>query len=303
MDLTYNRKRLNEIKRKLVSNNLVMDEYPNMSLFKHKFIVYMIIDKANNKRYIGSTSDFNQRVNHYIYDVVNSIKSPQPIVKAMQEKGLENFRIVPIDMVSDIQDLRKKEYEYILRFRTFDPTIGYNVTNPLGDFPVRRRSYGQQHTAKTKANKAKFIAAINLADKIMYISEGLKLFADITNSSKDLVKNEARDCRQHRGYYIIYLNSKDRTPLYEKILEKQFEVDNNIYHTPTKRGRWKVKYDKYLAACNQVIDIFDNGNADKLQEEGYKCYYLHYDLTNEKPYIIDPIETFFNEIDLTTFLD
>ena len=304
MDLTYNKKFLEEIKRKFVVESLTDSNFPDMSKYKHKYIVYLIINRKNGMRYVGSTTDFNQRINHYIYDIVNPINSPQKIVIAMRNEGIEDFMIVPIDMVHNRDELRAKEFEYIKLFRTTNPNYGYNMANPRGD-PVVRRGVGHLHKPITKAGKAKFIAAVNPDAKDMYVSEGMKLFADITDSTKDLVKNEAKACIRHRGYYIIYLNYNDRTALYNKTFERWEELAGimNDQRAGEKRGRNRANFNQYLEVSNMVTKMVEEETCVHFLEDGYTCHFLHYDLSGQKPYLIDNIGIFFENYDLTMFDD
>ena len=302
MDLTYNKEKLNKIKEKFVVNNLVSKEsVTDMSIFKGHCIIYLIVNLKNGKKYIGSTVDFNDRVNHYIHACLNYEYPHQKISRIMKSEGIENFIIIPIDTSKNRYDLRSKEREYIRMYNTMDPNIGYNDVLPPENEAVHSFYKGHSHTAKTKANKAKFIAAINDTDKIMYISEGLKLFADITNSSKDLVKNEAKTCRRHRGYFIIYLNSKDRISLYDKAYNNLLDIENDIYHTPTKRSRWRAVAKPYVECANMVSLMLDEGSSDVFVKNGYTCHYLHYDLSEKSNYIIDPIDKFFETVNLDSF--
>lgn len=300
MDLSVTNAQLEKIRKSFVVSNPVTREPVDMSLFRGKFVIYCIQDLTNNLKYIGSTINFSNRVGRYLYEYSNKVQTNQKIVRIMRKKSIENFIIFPIDVSINRLDLRQKEREYILRYQTNDPNIGYNdVLPPIHD---RIKNYpGHAHTAKTKAGKAKFIAAVNNETKEMYISEGMKLFADITNSTKDLVKNEAKNCVRHRGFYIIYLNSTDRTALYDRTFDRYMDVVNDVYPTGEKRGRNRARFGEYIAAADMVIELLETESAQVFFDAGYKCHYLHYDLSNQKPYLIDPIDTFFDTIDITSF--
>lgn len=301
MDLMYNKSQLEKIKNDFAVSNPVTREPVNMLLFKGKCVIYAIVDLTNNLRYIGSTVDFNNRVNRYIYEYTNDVHTNQKIVRIMKSKGIDKFIIFPIDTSTNRFDLREKEREYILKYRTNEPAYGYNSTIETRVSVKHYNHEGHAHTAKTKAGKAKFIAAVNAETKTMYISEGMKLFADITQSTKDLVKNEARACMRHRGYYIIYLNSKDRIELYDKTYGRYLDLINNNYPTTDRRGRNRAQFDQYISASSMVTQMLDEESINVFTDAGYTCYYLHYDLSNQKPYLIDPIDVFFETVDLSSF--
>ena len=302
MDIVYNLENLRKYKENFVVLNPDCPIYIDPSSYKGKYIIYMIMNLKDGKRYIGSTVDFNNRVNRYIYYYFHDEPNSNPVSRAIKEEGIENFRIMPIAVIETRDKLRLAERETIIMYNCLDPKYGYNKTLPsitekVHEYP----NGGHPHYARTKANKAKFIAAVNDSEKKLVISEGMKLFADITSSSKDLVKNEAKDCRRHRGYYIIYLNSSDRNMLFTKINFKLLDVQNGVYTTPTKRGRWRVQYQCYINASNMVSTMLEEGNANNFLEEGYTCSFLHYDLSERYPYLIDPIDVFFETYDLQIF--
>ena len=53
----------------------------------------MLINKINNKRYVGSSINLTKRMTSYYYDVASNNKANLPIIRAMKKYGLENFSL------------------------------------------------------------------------------------------------------------------------------------------------------------------------------------------------------------------
>lgn len=294
MNFIENREELTQIRSKFAILNYATREPVNFSQFKGKYVVYAILNLVNKKYYIGSTIDFAQRVNHYIYHYFNGGNENREIVAEIARRGIENFVMIPIDTANTRDELRIKEGEYILSWDATNPAKGYNKMVP------------KHHTIHTtcalnKASRSKHVVAINPDTKHIVISEGMKLFADYTDSTKDLVKNEARTGRKHRGYFIIYLNYKDRTEIYERMYTRAMDVQNDVYHTKTKRSRWRDGSVQYIECADLVSDMLEDGNEDCFVNAGYHCDYLHYDMSGQTNAKVDPISVFFDTVDLSQF--
>lgn len=91
------------------------------------FTVYMHINKINNKKYIGITSqEVNQRWRNgrgYVHGV---------FVKAIDKYGWENFEhIILADGLSEEKAIELEKY-YIKKFKTHSNQFGYNVSHGGG---------------------------------------------------------------------------------------------------------------------------------------------------------------------------
>lgn len=85
-------------------------------------IIYKIINKLNNKCYIGQTiRSINSRWNRHCCKTNNSA-----IAKAIQKYGKHNFEIRMIARANSIDELNHREIYYIKLFNTISPN-GYNL--------------------------------------------------------------------------------------------------------------------------------------------------------------------------------
>lgn len=110
------------------------------------FVIYKIINKINNKIYIGQTTrTLNERITSYKYE-----KSNRPIINALKKYGMNSFQFEIIDKAFSVDELNLLEEEWIEKLNTRNLNIGYNLraggTNSF---------YGKNHNNKTKEKLSK----------------------------------------------------------------------------------------------------------------------------------------------------
>lgn len=108
-----------------MNNNMELVKATSDELRTCKSIVYMIVNKINNKAYIGITSQtFRKRYysdfrNHHNVHLKNAIK----------KYGAKNFDVILLEKeVESYEQLKKLEMKYIKKIKTFDKKYGYNQT-------------------------------------------------------------------------------------------------------------------------------------------------------------------------------
>ena len=89
-------------------------------------IIYMIENKANDKKYIGQTRcGIEIRLRQHIKDSRGN--SNYPIHRAIRKYGIENFDVTTI-CSTNVDHLNELEQYYIKKYRTFFKDGGYNLT-------------------------------------------------------------------------------------------------------------------------------------------------------------------------------
>lgn len=88
-----------------------------------KSIVYMIVNKINNKAYIGiSVHSFNRR-----YSTGLEKHHNLHLRKSIKKYGVENFDVILLEKeIKNEEQLNKLEIEYIKKYQTVNPKYGYN---------------------------------------------------------------------------------------------------------------------------------------------------------------------------------
>lgn len=96
-----------------------------------EYIIYKIINKVNNKVYIGQTINFKERVRSHRETAFrkSSREYNKPLYRAMRKYGLENFEIKIIDdSATSFEELNEKEIYYIQKYNScVDYGCGYNL--------------------------------------------------------------------------------------------------------------------------------------------------------------------------------
>lgn len=87
-------------------------------------IVYAITNKINGKQYVGQTI---RSLKERWAEHCKKTSDCSAIIRAIQKYGKENFTIQTIYTAVSIEELNKKEQEFIKEFNTFKPN-GYNLT-------------------------------------------------------------------------------------------------------------------------------------------------------------------------------
>lgn len=86
-------------------------------------VVYKIINKINNKIYIGKTfQDINTRFRQHYF-----VNESTLIHKAMVKYGIDNFSLDILYSSIDEEEINEKEIFYIEYYNARDKNIGYNI--------------------------------------------------------------------------------------------------------------------------------------------------------------------------------
>lgn len=103
--------------------------------------VYKIVNKLNNKVYIGATSQScTKRFKQHIWK--SNEGSNYALHKAIREFGELNFEVESIEYVDSVEKLKEREKYWVIQYRSKNPEYGYN-SDCGGDIMF--------HTEETKA--------------------------------------------------------------------------------------------------------------------------------------------------------
>lgn len=91
-------------------------------------LVYKITNKINNKIYIGlTTCSLEYRWSRHLTESRNT-GNTKPLYKAIRKYGQDNFSIEILETTNDFQYLGELEREYIKKYESQNPQIGYNLS-------------------------------------------------------------------------------------------------------------------------------------------------------------------------------
>jgi group I intron endonuclease len=122
---------------------------------KKSGIIYIAINKINNKQYIGQTiQTLEHRKNKHYKTAING--SPLKFHRALLKYDIENFEWKILE--ENVIDLDNKEQYYINLLHTKNPN-GYNLTNG------GRTNLGMKHSKKSKEKISKAIKGHKMIDR------------------------------------------------------------------------------------------------------------------------------------------
>ena len=174
--------------------------------------IYKIINKTNNKVYIGQSTNIKKRFKEHNFYISNNIK--YPLYKAIRKYGLHNFEFIIIEVINDRKELDQKEQYWLDNYQSYLPEKGYNLASTAGSkknykvsqetrLKMAKAKKGKKHSEETKnkiskSNKGKHI-----------LSEEHKLKLSESHKGK-IVSKETREklSKSHKG--------KKRKPLSKK---------------------------------------------------------------------------------------
>ena len=211
--------------------------------------IYCIENKKNGKKYIGSTYSYyssnddilprlNKRLSHYLYEynkLRNSTRSikyvSRPIIRAMVDDDIENFIMYPLAETTKQNHFKAEDY-FIQKYNTIKN--GYNVHKKARGNPI-----GRNMTVKDKLLRSDPIIAIHLNHKKIIFSDSMKLLADYLNTSKDIIKNNNRQGRVYKGWYIFYIDADKRNYVFNYyVLQNNLGIQkrgNPRYHSESSK--------------------------------------------------------------------
>jgi group I intron endonuclease len=110
--------------------------------------IYKIVNKINNKIYIGSTNNFSQRKRQHLHDLRYKKHGNDHLQKSFNKYGECNFYIDILELV-DIEFLISREQFWIDSLNVINHMIGYNK-NPIAGTTAGRDPSIARKTVETR---------------------------------------------------------------------------------------------------------------------------------------------------------
>ena len=122
--------------------------------------IYKIVNKINNKIYIGQSIDIDKRFYIHRQNSINNIN--HPLYNSIKCYGIDNFEFIIIEEIEDVNILDIREQYYIDHYKSYDRNFGYNLSPTAGgsnrgfklsEESIRKRTEsrkGYKHSEETK---------------------------------------------------------------------------------------------------------------------------------------------------------
>jgi group I intron endonuclease len=116
--------------------------------------IYKILNKINNKIYIGSATDIKKRWRDHKWHLNHNIHHNPHLQSAWNKYGRDNFEF-SIILVCSANELLIKENECVKIYNTLNNNHGYNINDP------QKICLGKKCSEETKSKQSKRMLGIN----------------------------------------------------------------------------------------------------------------------------------------------
>ncbi len=245
--------------------------------------VYLIVNKINNKLYIGSTiQSLSQRWSNHVWEAQNR-SSNNYFHRAIRKYGKENFHVELIDTANSLEELDQLENECIQFFNTLSP-YGYNS---LMDVPTHR-VFSKEFISRKRKAFNQFLNSLSqkqkeeIYTKIQYAHQGKYWQTCLTYKQRRYSKFFKSEVESAIAYdkMVLYLFGKDAKLNFpnqrSKYLMENLQLFYNFFIQKTKTSKYKgVSWDKNRKKWQAQIKRGQNKRISKRfdsEEEASRFY-------------------------------
>ena len=115
--------------------------------------IYLIENKTNNKKYVGSSIEINVRIMKHKYSLRRNYHANNYLQNSYNKYGEDNFEFSVLTLCDETELIDKENY-YINKFNSNDLTVGYNLAT-VNEF--RRNNYNEE----VKIKNSKYNLKVN----------------------------------------------------------------------------------------------------------------------------------------------
>lgn len=200
----------------------------NNNSWPNKNGIYRIHNKKNNKNYIGSAVNLNERLKQHYYELITNQHFNDHLQRSFNKYGLINFEVEIIEIFDspiDYKQLLKIEEKYILKFNSINPKNGYNKRLNSA-FPELSEESKKIRNEKHNLTKIKIML---FEEKTGEFFKEFNSITEAANFLHDQTTNISKCCgiitRSCKGYVIIKSSEYDSTKSYKKQKVKRIWTD------------------------------------------------------------------------------
>ena len=237
--------------------------------------VYLIVNKINDKKYVGVAKDFDKRMYQH---KIGHDKEHSPIDRAIVKYGWENFEISIVDNYSSLEERKEKEIYYISFYNTYN--TGYNATLGGDFFPILDTK--EENNPRALLTKEDVIDIRKRRMNGERLDDVYEIYKDTGISKRGgfsaiwLHKSWPEVCSDFIGKYPLIDNSQYATKR-KNLLTKE---DNNFlinffkwngpikYNEIYKNFKEKIDWQSFQEICKQIVDnLFGNKNTRRYRNK------------------------------------
>ena len=233
-------------------------------------IIYKILNKVNNKIYIGQTvRSLNERINEHKSNFKINKSNNQYLLNAFNKYGWENFEFIIVDNVETIEDLNEKEIYYINLYKSNDRNFGYNIAGggknsiPNSETLIKMSKshlgtkqsdiWIENKTAKAGSEDAKKYGKIKTEEEKAYLSKNSPKYWQGKTRDEE-TKRKISETKLKQGYSPL------QKEIFNKIVYKVNSTTNkiiNIFESTAEASKFENVHQSTISrwCCgNKIIN-------------------------------------------------
>lgn len=226
----------------IILNNGKTVSYKNFDKISGVMAIYIIINKINNKIYIGSTVNASLRKSDHFNKLKRNIHPNRHLQNAYNKYGESVFGMYLLETINDRNKLISKEQHWLDKLKPFDKNIGYNIANIAGTTLGTKHSeesknkrrinslgennpfYGKKHSQisikRMSDSKVKPIYQFSLNGKFIKEWNSVSDIGKVEGYSRNAIYQCCNHKSQkHKGYIWIYKEEAEK---------EDFDINNYL---------------------------------------------------------------------------
>lgn len=234
--------------------------------YKNVWGIYCIRNTANNKRYIGSAVNLQERIQQHRYELLKGIHFNNHLQRSWEKHGEDVFEIEILETIENIEyeTLLKIEENYIIQYNTIDENFGYNK-RLNSEFPLLSEESIKIRSEKHELTKIKILAFHADTGKFYKEFESITACAEELGDQTTNVSS-ARDkitCSV-KGFVLVSKDKFDSAKCYKKQkadmswskeklehMQKNSKYNKQVY-SYTLAGELYKEYVSFSQACREL---------------------------------------------------
>lgn len=202
--------------------------------------IYGIVNKTNNKIYVGKSKNIYKRLVWHVYGLNNKLKDEnRHLISAWHKYGRENFECILIEItILDDKVLKEKELYWMDKYNSLDRNHGYNLRKDTETNCIVSR---ETRELQSKTHLQRYVDNPNLKAEVG--AKSSKFWKENPEVKKKMSEKVAELATKYR----IYQYEKDRVTLV-KIWDKIFDI---IVENPTYK-----KHNIYAVCSGEKPSIY-----------------------------------------------
>ena len=249
----------------LVERHIINTEYgfdDIIGIDFHVPVIYKIVNKINDKIYIGQAQNMYKRFSEY-----RKLRASKRLLNSIKKYGLSNFKVKILEIVDDINKLNEREQYWMDYYNSYDENIGYNICKIAGTTRGRSRTQ-EEKTNLSNIMKGKYQKENNPFYGRTHSEETKKLMSlkKIGNVFSQETMNKFKD--------------RDNSYLNKQVVQINKDT-NEIIHIYSSLSEVCAKFDIKISSLSAVLNkrpVYKNGKQyERKTLKGFKWEFVQLD--------------------------